>query len=460
MTKRTACIVLLLCVAAVSASAQTFTTLASFDGTNGSFPQAQLVQGFDGNLYGTTFEGGVGNDEVCDSGCGTVFSINSGGTLNTLYSFCPEFGCTENDPETGLTQSTDGNLYGTAGGIFEITPEGALTTIWTPCGYSCGYSPGQLVQANDDSFYGLDSLNPYGAGSAFTITPEGLFTMINSSLSYPEAPLAQGADGNFYGVTFAGGNASCDTGCGTLFKLTPEGDLTTLYSFTGNSDGAAPNAPLVVSADGNLYGTTRCCPFYTGGTVFKLTPAGQLTTLYTFCSQSHCADGAYPLVGLTQATDGNLYGTTFQGGFNSAGGGGTIFRITPAGAFKTLHKFGGPDGDGPYAALVQATDGSLYGTANKGGTDNLGTVFSLSIDLEQFVETLPTSRTIGGHVIILGNNLTGSTAVSFNGIAAPFTVVSDTEITTSVPSGTTTGFVAVTTASGTLKSNKPFQIIP
>src|ERR1700693_6161102 len=128
MTKRMACIVILLCAVAASASAQTFTTLASFDGTNGSLPYAPLVQGFDGNLYGTTFEGGT-NHEICDTGCGTVFSISSGGTLSTLYSFCPEFGCTETDPTGGLAQSTNGTLYGTAGGIFEITPAGALTTI-------------------------------------------------------------------------------------------------------------------------------------------------------------------------------------------------------------------------------------------------------------------------------------------------------------------------------------------
>jgi uncharacterized repeat protein (TIGR03803 family) len=462
MTKRMAWVVLVFCAAAVSVSAQTFTTLTSFDGTNGSQPEGQLVQGLDGNLYGTTFEGGEINTQVCGApGCGTVFSISSAGELNTLYSFCPEPECTQGDPQTGLTQGSDGNLYGTLynGGIFKITPEGALTTIWTSCGDICS---GPLIQANDGSFYGTDTLSSYGNGDAFKITPEGALTVINASLSgYPLA-LALGADGNFYGVTADGGNvADCPNfgGCGTVFRLTPAGVLTTLYSFTGYSDGEDPNGPLVVATDGSLYGTTRCCPFYTGGTVFKVSPAGQLTTLHTFCSQSDCSDGAYPVNGLTQATDGNFYGTTFLGGLKADGGPGIIFRITPAGVFTILHRFGGPDGLEPYGPLVQATDGSFYGTTYGGGTNKLGVVFNLSLGLAPFVETLPTSRIAGGHVIILGNNLAGTTAVSFNGTTAAFNIVSDTEITATVPSGATSGFITVTGDGSTLKSNKPFHVI-
>jgi uncharacterized repeat protein (TIGR03803 family) len=166
------------------------------------------------------------------------------------------------------------------------------------------------------------------------------------------------------------------------------------------------------------------------------------------------------MAGLIQATDGNFYGTTWDsvGGTNF----GTIFKITPSGGLTTLHSFCPQhpctDGATPYAGLVQATDGSFYGTTTLGGATGVGTIFKLSVGLSPFVESLPTSGNVRATVKILGTKLTGTTAVSFNGIAATFTVVSGTEITTTVPSGATTGFVTVTTPSGKLKSNKKFRI--
>jgi uncharacterized repeat protein (TIGR03803 family) len=231
-----------------------------------------------------------------------------------------------------------------------------------------------------------------------------------------------------------------------------------------------------------LYGTT--CGYACGsgagtvfqgdGTVFKITPGGTLATLYSFCSQSACADGEYPDAGLVRGTDGNFYGTTYSGGAGANGGGGTLFRITPDGTLTTLYSFcsqGTPeypckDGASPFAGLVQATDGNFYGTTYSGGasracgTYGCGTVFSLSVGLAPFVETQPTSGWVGAAVKILGTNLTGATRVMFNGHAAVFTVVSSSLITTTVPAGATTGAVEVVTPSGALSSNVPFRVVP
>ena len=195
--------------------------------------------------------------------------------------------------------------------------------------------------------------------------------------AYPQAGLVQGTDGNFYGTTAndAGPNQ------GTVFKVTAGGTLTSLYNFcaqTGCPDGSQPSGGLVQATDGNLYGTTVLGGASDYGTVFKITPGGTLTSLYSFCAAGFsCADGGYPHAGLVQATDGNFYGTTFQGG---AYGGGTVFKITAAGTLTTLHSFGGfgTDGYAPFAGLVQATDGNFYGTTNLGGPRGYGTVFKIT----------------------------------------------------------------------------------
>jgi uncharacterized repeat protein (TIGR03803 family) len=202
-----------------------------------------------------------------------------------------------------------------------------------------------------------------------------------------------------------------------------------------------------------------------GGTVFKIAPSGKLTTLYNFCSQTNCTDGESPYAGLIQGTDGNLYGTTPIGGANGNVCGihgnscGTVFKITPSGTMTTLHSFEGTDGWALYGGLFQATNGEFYGTTEYGGTIDGGTVFSLNVGLGQFVETLPTSGKVGATVKILGSFLTGATSVTFNGTAATFTVNSKSEITTTVPTGATTGTVQVISPRlGTLSSNVPFTV--
>src|ERR1035438_6417117 len=181
---------------------------------------------------------------------------------------------------------------------------------------------------------------------------------------------------------------------------------------------------------------------------FQAAMGSPLTTLYNFCSQSECTDGSGPLAGLVQAANGNLYGTPESGGLNCAPYGcGTGFKVTQSGTLTTLYSFcaqsGCADGEYPDAGLVRATNGTFYATTELGGVNNGGTVFSLSVGLAPFVETLPTSGEVGAAVKILGNKLTGSTSVSFNGTAAAFTVVSASEITTNVPVGATTGRVQV-----------------
>src|ERR1700730_11299182 len=190
--------------------------------------------------------------------------------------------------------------------------------------------------------------------------------------SQPYTGLVQATDGNFYGTTaYGGANCVATGGCGTVFKITPDGTLTTLYSFcslSGCTDGSYPEAGLIQAIDGNFYGTTtsggtNCAsPIDLCGTVFKITPSGVLTTLYSFCQQSGCADGSAPGT-LIQATSGEFYGSTYDGGItnrNCNSGCGTSFKITPTGTLTTLYSFDATDGSSP-SALLQASDGKLYG---------------------------------------------------------------------------------------------------
>lgn len=413
---KTTFLALALCAAtAIVSPAQTLTTLASFDGTNGKAPwvPSALVQGSDGNFYGTTSAGGANNS-------GTVFKVSPDGTVTTLYSFCAQSNCTDGaSPYSGLIQGTNGNFYGT-------TYFGGASTLSEMC-------------------YG-----PQGCGTVFEITSEGALTTLYNFCSVivdglcadgsaPSSGVIQGTDGNLYGTTQYGGDNAFDNNfyycCsgGTAFKLTLSGQLTTLYQFcsvlTTNGeyclDGGSPNG-LVQATNGNLYGTTYgggSGVDNSGGTIFQLTTSGTLTTLYSFCAKKDtCPDGAYPFSGLIQAKNGNFYGTTRNGGHDSWG---TVFQVTSAGVLTTLHRFRGSN-ISPYApliqgkggnfygvadnaifsitaagdfktlftftsannwangsnptGLVQGTNGDLYGTAAGGGADGDGTVFSLSMN--------------------------------------------------------------------------------
>jgi len=477
---RAACTVFLLCAAtAIAAPAQTFQTLINFNGYDGDNPDGMaFVQGEDGNLYGTAGYGGA------DCNAGTVFRITPTGGLTTLYIFCPAIKTTDGYyPRGSLVLGRDGYFYGTTfesdltstnhpGTFFKITPGGTLTTLhdFNPAD---GRQPGgALVQANDGNFYGTSAFGGVNDdGTVYKITPGGELTTLYDFDLFPQgaipvAGLIQATDGNFYGTTYWGG----DYDGGTVFKITSAGGkIDTLYSFCSPlncDDGNHTWATLVQGADGNFYGTTVAggsgnCPVSGGcGTVFKITPAGQLTTLYSFCTETNCSDGGLPLAGLIQATDGNFYGTTNVGGAN---GNGTIFQIIPGitPTLTTLHSFDGTDGLNPAGALFQATNGTLYGTTYAGGTYGAGTVFSLSVGLRPFVTFVHDKGKVGSTAQILGQGLLGTTSVSFNGTpATTFSAKADTFLTATVPTGATNGPVTVTTHGRTLRSNVRFLVVP
>ena len=397
--KRAYAIFVLCAMTALALPAQTFTTRYSFDGRNGALPSAALVQATNGDLYGTTDRGGANDD-------GTVFKITPSGTLTTVYNFCSQSGCMD-----GLIQTANGDFYGTTyhggasglcdtgcGTVFKITPAGTLTTLYSFCSQSgCpdGWFPAAgLVQAITGDFYGTTvygGANGLFYGTIFKITPGGALTTLYSFCSKSECPdsanpyagLVQATTGDFYGTTRNAG--AYGPYYGTIFKITPSGKLTTVYSFcsqiekSGCTDGANPYAGLVQATNGDFFGTTEDGGTGGVGTVFKITPGGALTTLYSFCPQIGCTDGRYPYAGLVQASNGDFYGTTSEGGANNDG---TIFEITPSGTLTTLYSFcsesGCTDGVHPSAALVQASNGDFYGTTNSGGAYGYGTVFEIT----------------------------------------------------------------------------------
>lgn len=485
-------VVLVFCAATVmTTSAQTLTTIADFTFSEGVDPDAPMVQGVNGNLYGTTAAGGSSTHCRLDGlpyGCGTVFEITSGGTLTTVH----RFDDTDGGTPGGLVQATNGGLYGTtfyggansAGTVFSISSTGVLTTVYSFCSQTnCTdgkYPTSQLVLGINGNFYGATyGGGGNGRGTIFQITPGGSLTTLYSFCSQTDCTDGSGpgglrlaSSGAFYGMTSTGG---VNLG-GTIFEITPAGKLNTLYSFCSQAnctDGYGPSA-VVQASNGVFYGVTNqggtnCLDGSPSGcgTVFEITLKGVLKTLYSFCAQTNCSDGSNPN-GLMQGTDGNLYGTTSTGGLS--GNWGTIFEVTSAGTLTTLHQFCSQtnceDGAGPQGGLTQATDGNFYGTTGEGGSDCIGSagcgsVFSLSMGLGPFVEALPNFGKAEGVVGILGSDLTGATGVSFNGTPArSFTVISKTVIKATVPTGATTGMIEVTTPSGTLSSNIAFRVLP
>jgi uncharacterized repeat protein (TIGR03803 family) len=220
------------------------------------------------------------------------------------------------------------------------------------------------------------------------------------------------------------------------------------------TDGANPYAALVLGKDGNFYGTTFSGGSVGYGDVFKITPAGTLTVLHSFTPAS---DGGTPYGGLVQATDGNFYGAGYLGGASNHG---TIFRITPGGAFSTRYNFDATHGGSPMVTLLQHTTGILYGDTNVSGKHNTGVFYNLKASLAPYAALLPTSGKVAKSIGILGQGFNGATGVSFNGAAAKFTVSSDTFLTAIVPAGTTTGVVTVAIPSGNLKSKINFRVVP
>jgi uncharacterized repeat protein (TIGR03803 family) len=463
IVRRTASIVFILwlAMAGVSAASDTFTSLASFNKTNGNEPNhTALIQATDGNLYGVTSYGGA-------NGSGAVFRISPSGTLSPVYSFCSLASCADGEnPYTSLIQGSNGDLYGTTysggasnnGTLFKITTSGTLTTLYNFCSLaSCadGSGPeGQLAVDGAGNIYGTAySGGASNFGTVFKFSTKGVLTTLHSFSGAdgenPEGGLTA-ASGVFYGTAQYGGAK----GDGTVFKITTAGVETTLHSFTG-SDGLNPKGWLVDVA-GTFYGTTPYGGANNEGSVFKMTAAGAVTTLYSFCSLASCADGASVTAGLMQATDGNLYGVTDIGGAN---GDGTAYELTLKGVLTTLHSFDGTDGTGPQGTLLQDTNGDFYGFTEFGGSSGDGTVFSIATGLKAFVTLETTSGAHGSKVGILGDGFSSSSVVKFNGVAA--TTVTLTEaglLTATVPVGATDGYVTVTTGATTLTSTQKYTV--
>ena len=285
------------------------------------------------------------------------------------------------------------------GTVFQISPTGVFTSLYKFTGGADGASPSAaLVKGNDGNLYGVAQHGGISNnGTIFRLDGAGGVTTLyeftgGADGKFPKAALLLGSDGNFYGSTPAGGSPNY----GTVFRFDGVSSITTLYTFTGAADGGDPEAPLVQGSDGNFYGTTSDSSLSGGnhwGTIFRITPAGSFTTLYSFTG---AADGYYPLAALVLGNDGNFYGTAHLGGRGANGTTvlyGTIFRVTPAGSLTTLYSFtDGLDGADPRAALALATDSNFYGTTYSGGNDGSGTIFRLNVIVDPLLRPIAITR--------------------------------------------------------------------
>jgi uncharacterized repeat protein (TIGR03803 family) len=456
--------------------AQTYSDLYNFGGVTGdpANPQhtGEITQGRDGDLWTTVPVGG----SVC---CGDAFKVSSPGALTSIYSFT-ESTAAPSFPYGGLMLGTDGNFYGTTKGggkfnlgtLFKLSSSGTLTPLYSfgTCTYPCkegAYPASPPIQGMDGNYYGTTPYTTDGTndGVVYKLTSAGKYSTLyafDGTRGYnPQAALIQGTDGNLYGTTASGGvsvSPSCwdsSLTCGTVFKITTGGTITTIYKFD-QTHGAGPLGPLIQGTDGNFYGTTSAGGTKGLGVVFKLTSAGVITVLHDFIG----SDGETPQAGLVQANDGNFYGVASAGG---SLGYGTIFKLTSTSdhTFSVVHDFDQTHGQTPEVALFQNTNGILYGNTYQGGKNGRGVFYSLDINAAEFAKLQTTSGKVGTTVSILGQSFTGAKAVSFGGVnATAFKVVSDNYMTANVPTGGKTGTVTVTRASGALDSIQQFKITP
>lgn len=357
-------------------------------GSDGAQPYAGLMRDSAGNLYGTTYTGGL-PDCAGGYGCGVLFKVAPDGTETVLYSFTN--GRHGAGPYAAVIADKTGNLYGTTyyggasgyGTVFKFTSSGALKTLYNFKGGNDGSFPlAGLIRDKNGDFFGTTSYGgTHGNGTVFELAPHGVETVLYSFSGkgdggHPSGGLLKDSSDNLYGTTHDGNGTGCGgAGCGTIFRIAVDGTETTLYAFKGGTDGANSNASLTSDSQGNLYGTTEYGGALDDGTVFRLTPDGTETVLYSF---TFGGDGAYPTASLILDKNGNLYGTTYAGnGFGCFGlGCGSVFKLSPSGSETTLYDFTGQgDGGSPYAGLIKDSNGYLYGTASTGG--NGGTVFKL-----------------------------------------------------------------------------------
>lgn len=376
--------------------------------------RGDLLLANDGNIYFASASAGAANR-------GFIGKLTPTGTISTLYAFAST-GDESAQPFAGVIQASDGNLYGTsytggehgAGTLFRLTLAGVYTRLYsfgeTATSASLPYTG--LVEAPDGNLYGTTLLggdNGKGAIYRISLTGSG-FTIIHhfsgADGENPEGRLIVGADGALYGTTLVGGSANR----GTIYKITTSGTFTSLYSFPRlsafntagiavNETGANPRAGLLLAADGNYYGTAYQGGPEGWGTLYRMTPAGEVSVLHAFAGA--IAGGALPLSAVVQDAAGNFYGTTFAGGYQDKG---SAWRVSSSGQFSLLHGFVdlGVDGGSIYAGLLLA-NGSIYGASYSDTGNNKGTLFKLDLGSNA---VLPVELAISPEQIVRGSNAT------------------------------------------------------
>jgi uncharacterized repeat protein (TIGR03803 family) len=444
-----------LALAPNATSGQTLTVLYNFGSNPGdpTYPReiGNIVEAKDGSIITTSQQGGA-------TGHGTVFKITTDGKLTVLHSFN---GASEGaGPQSGVVIGPDGCYYGTCFGggakgtgiLWKVAPDGTFSLLHTLEPGNGSFPISGPVLGKDGSFYGATSyIDNFLLGAVYRMTPTGGYTALYkfngkdaATIGYFASGLTTAKDGNFYGTTFRGG-----AGFGTVYKVTPAGQISAIHKFDGTHGATAYN--LTQASDGNLYGACTTGGTANFGLVYKLTPAGEFTVLHTFTGP----DGAAPVAGLVEAKDGYLYGNTKAGG---KGGRGVIFRIKPDGSdFVVVYNLNINMTEGRYCVQggIQHSNGNLYNVVNEGGTKGQGIVYCL--DMKTF-SLSPSSGKAGTPVSLSGFNFTGATSVTIGGIAAAFKVDSDQKIMVTVPAGARTGVVKVVTPKVTLTSKTPFQI--
>lgn len=414
-----------------SAGAQVkFKTLYSFHGKDGAYPTGPLTFDAAGNLYSTTYNGGLYTTNCAggiSNSCGTAYELTPNANRLWTHKVLHYFTANEDyHPFMGMTFDTAGNLYGETNGgnpnqgdVYELTPQPgggwSYTVLWQDGEAYYGNPQGGVAFDSAGNLYGTSAWgcgDSYGWGQScvfemtpgsggWTFDPLYLFTFMGSTGWYPNGttPIFD-AKGNLYATAELGGlsNAACSFyGCGVVFELSPDGDgtwtFTDLYNFTGGKDGGNPICPLVLDASGNLYGTTSLGGAYGKGNVFKLTPNGDGTwTLDLLHQFTGGKDGSMPLGGVIFDAAGNLYGTTSTGGdlsYCNGTGCGVVFKLTPtsSGGWRevVLHTFiDKRDGAYPGWTNVSSGDlifdaaGNLYGTTTGNGTTTFGTVYEIT----------------------------------------------------------------------------------
>jgi uncharacterized repeat protein (TIGR03803 family) len=399
--------------------------------SEGVQPVGGLTLGRDGNFYGVTENGGTPPGGTVGTGRGTIFKLSPSGVVTPLHTFVSA----RFQPSGALSAP----VYGPDGNLYGVTPFGGNFDVGT-----------------------IYKLNP--TTKAFTVLYH--FKSDPKDGKEPQASLIIGRDGNLYGTTRRGGVTPISGNIGTVFRINPNGSgYKVLYAFDGAVHGDNPRGGLVQGVDGNFYGTTVFGgDSSNSGTVYKLTPQGKITTLHRFNINTAFANGAFPSAGLVQGSDGNFYGSTDGGGVRFSTGYGVLFRITPQGAYTVLRRMNAPT-DGALvnrnSSMVLHTNGMLYGPAMTGSglNTNNGTLFRLDVDSRAFVKP-DLDKAKAGTVIGLYGELAGATKVTFNGVNASFTRVSANFITARVPFGAATGIITVFKGTVQVKSLKSFLVPP